>query len=592
MLLSRSSVRAFGLVTFLLISPISGFSQIPVPTCTVTDIRGNPLRGTFCGGATGSLSCTAGFIYSCSNGPAGTTNNCKVVSSCTSGCLLGDGGASSCYTGATPLTISSLNPVGGSPISLTSQVSVPHAAAIINLVTTRGDLIPGAFCAVPLLANTQTTATWDMSTAAVTKPTPVPIYTNVTFNDTAGMHQLISPLQIVTLQPGGTEPPPPPLASFQLIPSTIAPSGLSEVNVTLTHPAPASGVTVALSSSDPTVAFPANGAAPVVGGSCLSGGGAFSIIASNNVPAQKTVTISATSGAAGEVPLTQPLTVTAGCVRNVCNLFPGGSCGPIVDGCGGTLNCGCLTGESCGGGGVAGVCGTPNVFVSSVTMTPSTIAPGQTSVGTITLNRPATFGEGISLSSNSPFVTVPSFVSIAAGATSITFVATASGRPPAPVAATITATFGAVVSTVLTVNPSATCVPTTCANAGKNCGAISDGCGGSLSCGSCTAPQSCGGAGIANVCGGSTGGGGGAGTAVLTLSVTGKGGNVVSTPAGLNVQSGKSGSATFTTGSVLTLKTDNGHGAIWSGLCSSAGKATQSCTFTVTATGSLTAVEQ
>jgi hypothetical protein len=474
MLLSRLSVRAFGLATLLLISPISGFSQTPVPTCTVTDIRGNPLRGTFCGGATGSLSCTAGFIYSCSNGPAGTTNNCKVVSSCTNGCLLGDGGASACYTGATPLTISSLNPIGGSPISLTSRVSVPHASAIINLIIDRGDLIPGAFCAVPPLADTQTSATFDLSTAAVTKPTPVPVFTNVTFNDTAGMHQLISPLQTVTLQPGGAEPPPPPLASFEMIPSTIAPSGLSEVNVTLTRPAPASGVTVTLSSSDPTVAFPAPGAAPMVGGSCLSGGGAFSILAANNVPAQKTVTISATSGATGEIPLTLPLTVTAGCVRNVCALSPGGSCGPIPDACGGTLNCGCLTGETCGGGGVAGFCGAPHVVVSNVTMTPSTITPGQTSVGTITLNQPATFGEGISLSSSSPFVTVPSFVSIAAGASSITFVATASGRPPAPIVANITATFGAVVSTVLTVNPLGACVPLTCANVGKNCGAISD----------------------------------------------------------------------------------------------------------------------
>jgi hypothetical protein len=45
------------------------------------------------------------------------------------------------------------------------------------------------------------------------------------------------------------------------------------------------------------------------------------------------------------------------------------------------------------------------------------------------------------------------------------------------------------------------CVPTTCAAQGKDCDTISDGCGGTLSCGSCTAPQSCGGGGVANVCG-------------------------------------------------------------------------------------------
>jgi hypothetical protein len=48
---------------------------------------------------------------------------------------------------------------------------------------------------------------------------------------------------------------------------------------------------------------------------------------------------------------------------------------------------------------------------------------------------------------------------------------------------------------------SCVCVPTTCAKAGKNCGQIADGCGGILNCGTCTAPQSCGGGGTANICG-------------------------------------------------------------------------------------------
>jgi hypothetical protein len=47
------------------------------------------------------------------------------------------------------------------------------------------------------------------------------------------------------------------------------------------------------------------------------------------------------------------------------------------------------------------------------------------------------------------------------------------------------------------------CTPTTCSAEGKNCGTISDGCGDVLSCGSCTAPETCGGGGVANVCGGS-----------------------------------------------------------------------------------------
>jgi hypothetical protein len=45
------------------------------------------------------------------------------------------------------------------------------------------------------------------------------------------------------------------------------------------------------------------------------------------------------------------------------------------------------------------------------------------------------------------------------------------------------------------------CTPTTCAAQGKNCGTISDGCGKTLECGVCTSPETCGGAGITNVCG-------------------------------------------------------------------------------------------
>jgi hypothetical protein len=48
------------------------------------------------------------------------------------------------------------------------------------------------------------------------------------------------------------------------------------------------------------------------------------------------------------------------------------------------------------------------------------------------------------------------------------------------------------------------CLPATCAAAGKNCGDLPDGCEGTLHCGSCTDPETCGGGGIANVCGAGT----------------------------------------------------------------------------------------
>src|SRR5262249_60553824 len=49
--------------------------------------------------------------------------------------------------------------------------------------------------------------------------------------------------------------------------------------------------------------------------------------------------------------------------------------------------------------------------------------------------------------------------------------------------------------------PPSACIPTTCAAQVKTCGTIPNGCGGTLTCGSCTAPQTCGGSGVTNICG-------------------------------------------------------------------------------------------
>jgi hypothetical protein len=45
------------------------------------------------------------------------------------------------------------------------------------------------------------------------------------------------------------------------------------------------------------------------------------------------------------------------------------------------------------------------------------------------------------------------------------------------------------------------CTPKTCAQLGANCGLAGDGCGGAISCGTCTPPQTCGGGGVPSVCG-------------------------------------------------------------------------------------------
>ncbi|MFT3922119.1 MAG: hypothetical protein QM778_06265 [Myxococcales bacterium] len=47
-----------------------------------------------------------------------------------------------------------------------------------------------------------------------------------------------------------------------------------------------------------------------------------------------------------------------------------------------------------------------------------------------------------------------------------------------------------------------TCVPKTCNELNAQCGLVPDGCGGQLNCGACVNPQTCGGGGVPNVCGG------------------------------------------------------------------------------------------
>ena len=127
--------------------------------------------------------------------------------------------------------------------------------------------------------------------------------------------------------------------------------------------------------------------------------------------------------------------------------------------------------------------------------------------------------------------------------------------------------------------PGCTCTPTTCAAQGKNCGTILNGCGGTLTCGTCTAPQICGGGGVANVCG-----------PTLTVTATGRAGEtVLSTPAGVSVPVGTTGTAAFAPGTSITLSVTNGRSVIWSGACSSGANKTPTCTFTLNADASETA---
>jgi Subtilase family len=114
-----------------------------------------------------------------------------------------------------------------------------------------------------------------------------------------------------------------------------------------------------------------------------------------------------------------------------------------------------LCSYSCGGYGNGS--GNPppgSATLSSVGLSPMTVAGGSSSTGTVTLSGPApTYGSTVSLSSNSSAATVPASVTVASGATSATFtVSTNAVTASTPV--TITASYGGVMKTApLTVNP-------------------------------------------------------------------------------------------------------------------------------------------
>jgi hypothetical protein len=79
-------------------------------------------------------------------------------------------------------------------------------------------------------------------------------------------------------------------------------------------------------------------------------------------------------------------------------------------------------------------------------------------------------------------------------------------------------------------------------------------------------------------------------TAVLTVTASGRSGErVTSNPTGISVAVGSTGSASFTTGTSITLTVSNGRDAIWSGGCSSGGNKRRSCTFKFNAAASVTA---
>ncbi|MBV9948030.1 MAG: hypothetical protein JOZ69_14340 [Myxococcales bacterium] len=164
----------------------------------------------------------------------------------------------------------------------------------------------------------------------------------------------------------------------------------------------------------------------------------------------------------------------SGCTPVTC-AARGVSCGPTGDGCGGMLDCGSCTGaQFCGGAGF-GQCGL-GLADGGAPCVPKTCASLGYDCG------PAGDGCGGSLDCGS--CTPPKYCGGGG------FNTCGGNRPVLP--------DGGDAGNVVP------CTPKTCADLGINCGPAGDGCGGALSCGTCSGLDICGGGGLPGVCGNKT----------------------------------------------------------------------------------------
>ncbi len=208
------------------------------------------------------------------------------------------------------------------------------------------------------------------------------------------------------------------------------------------------------------------------------------------------------------------------CTPRTCAVI-NADCGPIADGCGGLVNCGtCTNPQTCGGGGTPNRCGSPsctprNCAAMGISCGPS--GDGCTGVldcGPCPTNCTprncqqagascglAADGCGGSLSCGN---CTPPQMCGGGGTPNQCGAPTCAARTCLQMGVTCGPS-GDGCGGLLDCGPCPSgCTPRTCLEAGATCGKIADNCGGLLDCGPCTNPQTCGGAGTPNKCGGGT----------------------------------------------------------------------------------------
>jgi hypothetical protein len=264
-----------------------------------------------------------------------------------------------------PPTLSSLtlNPtavVGGNSSigTVTLSAAAPAGGATVALSSNNTNVarIPASV----VIAAGATSATFTVSTSAVAASTTVAI---------SGTYSGVTRSASLTVTPAA--PPPPTLSSLTLNPTSVVGGFQSSTGtVTLSGAAPAGGATVALSSSNTSVAQTPSSVTVAAGATSAT----FTVTTSA-VTFSTTVTI---SGTYGGVTRSASLTVT-----------------PVLVPLG----------------------------LASLTLSPSSVVGGvQSSTGTVTLNRAASAGGAVvTLSSSNGAASVPSSVVVLAGATSASF---------------------------------------------------------------------------------------------------------------------------------------------------------------------------
>ena len=187
--------------------------------------------------------------------------------------------------------------------------------------------------------------------------------------------------------------------------------------------------------------------------------------------------------------------------------------------------------------------GSSSSTLTNLAVSPATVSGGSSAQGAVVLAAAATTATSVALSStNAGVAAVPTTITVPAGSQSAVF-AISTSTVTVSTTVTIRATLNGVTKTAsLTVTPASPPPPPPAQNA------------------------------------------------LLTVNASGRSGErITSSPAGISVTTGSSGSASFTVGTSVTLSVSGGRQAIWSGACSSGGNKTTSCTFTVNGASTVSA---